>query len=336
MIFGCAGSRLSDAEARLFAAADPAGFILFERNCQTPDQVRDLVAALRDCVGRPQAPVLIDQEGGRVTRLKPPHWRAPPAARRLGALAQRDPELGREAAWTAARLIAADLYALGITVDCAPVLDVPAPGAHGIIGERAFGPSPDAVAELGRAFCEGLLAGGVMPVIKHIPGHGRATADSHTELPVVEAPKEALEEVDFAPFRALNDMPWAMTAHVLYRALDPERPATTSPAVIAEVIRGRIGFEGVLVSDDLSMQPLRGTPGERAAAALAAGCDLVLHCNGSRAEMEELAAAAPPLSEAALERLSRAEAMREPPQEVDVAGLAARLRFLVEAPAAVG
>jgi beta-N-acetylhexosaminidase len=192
------------------------------------------------------------------------------------------------------------------------------------------------VADLGRAFCEGLLAGGVMPVIKHIPGHGRATADSHTELPVVEAPKEALEEVDFAPFRALNDMPWAMTAHVLYRAFDPRRPATTSPAVIAEVIRGRIGFEGVLISDDLSMQALRGTPGERAAAAVAAGCDLVLHCNGSLAEMEEIAAATPPLSEAARERLSRAEATREPAQEVDIAGLAARLRFLVEAPAAVG
>jgi beta-N-acetylhexosaminidase len=336
VIFGCAGARLSDAEARLFAAADPTGFILFERNCQTPDQVRDLVAALRDCVGRPQAPVLIDQEGGRVTRLKAPHWRTPPAAGRLGALARRDPGLAREAAWTAARLVAADLYALGITVDCAPVLDVPAPGAHGIIGDRAFAPSPQLVAELGRAFCEGLLAGGVLPVIKHIPGHGRAAADSHAELPVVDATREALEEIDFAPFRALNDMPWAMTAHVLYRAFDPERPATTSPAVITEIIRGRIGFEGVLVSDDLSMQALSGTPGERAAAALAAGCDLALHCTGSLAEMEELAAAAPPASEAARERLSRAEAMLEPPQEVDVAELAARLRFLIEAPAAVG
>jgi beta-N-acetylhexosaminidase len=336
VIFGCAGPRLSDPETLFFAAAEPAGFILFDRNCRDPGQVRDLVAALRACVGRPHAPVLIDQEGGRVARLGPPHWRSLPAAGRIGALAQGDAELGREAAWTVARLIASDLQPLGITVDCAPVLDVPAPGAHGIIGDRAIGPTPKLAADLGRAFCEGLLAGGVIPVIKHIPGHGRATVDSHAGLPIVDAAREALEQADFAPFRALADMPWAMTAHVLYRALDARLPATTSSAVIGEVIRGAIGFDGVLVSDDLSMEALSGTPGERAAAALAAGCDLVLHCNASHPEMEEVAAATPPVSATARARLSRAEAMREPPQEADATALAARLHFLMGEAAAIG
>lgn len=336
MIFGCSGPRLGESERRFFAAADPAGFILFARNCQGPDQVRALVADLRSSVGRAGAPVLIDQEGGRVARLAPPHWRALPAAARLGEVARRDAALGREAAWTAARVIAHELHALAITVDCAPVLDVPAPHGHGVIADRAFARDPAVVAGLGRAFCEGLLAGGVIPVIKHIPGHGRATADSHAELPVVEAPREALDGVDFAPFRALNDMPWAMTAHVLYRALDPDRPATTSPQVIDGVIRGAIGFDGLVMSDDLAMEALSGSPGERAAAALAAGCDLVLHCTGDAGEMDEVAAATPPLDEAGAARLARALAVAGPPEGADVPALAARLDSLVGAAAAVG
>jgi beta-N-acetylhexosaminidase len=336
VILGFAGPRPSRAERRFFAEADPVGFILFERNCRSPDQLRGLVAELRECCGRPDAPVLVDQEGGRVARLGPPHWRPAPAAARIGTIARRDLELGREAAWTAARVIAADLFALGISVDCAPVLDVPARGGHGIIADRAFADSPRVVAELGRAFCEGLLAGGVIPVIKHVPGHGRATVDSHTDLPVVDTPRPTLEETDFAPFRTLNDMPWAMTAHVLYGAVDRDRPATTSPAVIEEIIRGSIGFDGVLISDDISMGALEGAIGKRAEAALAAGCDLVLHCNGKLAEMEEVAAAARPVSAAGRARLDRAEALRASPGEADIPALEARLHSLTGEFATVG
>jgi beta-N-acetylhexosaminidase len=305
-IFGCAGLTLTAEEQRFFRDVDPLGFVLFKRNCETSDQVRTLVRALRDSVGCPDAPVLIDQEGGRVARLRPPEWRAAPAPGRIGAVAAADSAKGLEAARLNAMLMGRELADLGIDVDCTPVLDLQFPGAHaGVVGDRALGSDPDLVAALGRATCEGLLAAGVEPVIKHIPGHGRALVDSHLELPRVEAPLAELRRTDFVPFRHLADMRWGMTSHVVYTAIDPERPATQSPKVIAEIIRGEIGFDGVLVTDDLSMQALRGGLGERAGRALAAGCDIALHCNGRLDEMREVAAAAGPLSSAARRRLDR-------------------------------
>ena len=314
VILGCAGEVLSAGERRFFAEADPAGFILFRRNCRAPDQVRGLVEALRGCVGRVGAPVLIDQEGGRVARLRPPHWRRYPTAARLAALPDPTAE---DAARLGARLIADDLSRLGITVDCLPVLDLPVAGADPVIGDRAYGAEPERVARLGRAVCEGLLEGGVLPVLKHIPGHGRARVDSHYACPAVAIGRDELSRTDFAPFRALAAMPWAMTAHIVYRAIDPSAPATLSPRVIAEIIRGEIGFAGVLVSDDLSMRALGGSLAERAQRALAAGCDLALHCNGDLAEMEEITAAIGPLSDAAVARLEHGEAVRRRPEEFD-------------------
>jgi len=333
VIFGVSGPDLSDDERRFFADADPLGFILFSRNCASPDQVRALVSDLREVVGRADAPVLIDQEGGRVARLGPPHWRVAPAAARFAEIAAADPSQAAEAARLNARLLAAELADLGIDVDCAPVLDIPQRGAHQVIGDRAFGGTPEQVARLGLATCEGLLAGGVLPVIKHLPGHGRATADSHFDLPVVDAAREDLERVDFAPFRALNAMPWAMTAHVVYTALDPSAPATTSSVVIERVIRGAIGFDGVLISDDLCMRALEGPADRRAEAALAAGCDIALHCNGVLAEVEAVAAACPPLTPASRARLSRAEAMRLRPEPFDVRAALERLDAMLKAPA---
>jgi beta-N-acetylhexosaminidase len=329
VVFGCSGPQLSDAERRFFADADPLGFILFARNCIDPPQVRSLIAELRACVGRSDAPILIDQEGGRVQRLRPPHWRAAPPAGRFAELAKREPETAREAAWLNARIIADDLYGLGITIDCAPVLDVVQPGAHAVIGDRAAGDTPQRAIALGRAACEGLLAGGILPVIKHIPGHGRAGVDSHERLPVVDAQRQALAVSDFVPFRALRQMPWAMTAHVVYTAIDGKRPATTSRRVIEEVIRQAIGFEGVLISDDLCMGALSGSPAERTKAALAAGCDLVLHCNGELGEMEAVAAACPRVSAEARTRLARADAMRRPPEPFDRGRALVRLDALL-------
>jgi beta-N-acetylhexosaminidase len=286
-IFGCAGLELTTEEAAFFQGAKPWGFILFQRNIETPDQVRRLTDALRAAVDRPDAPILIDQEGGRVQRLGPPGWPRYPAGRAYARLAANDPMTGRAVARLGARLIAADLRALGITVDCAPVLDVPVKGAHDIIGDRAYGDAADGIAALGRAFSEGLIAGGVLPVIKHIPGHGRAGADSHLALPLVDAPLPALE-TDFAPFRVLSDMPMAMTAHVVYSAIDAKRPATTSPAVM-RMMRHDLGFGGLIMSDDLSMKALQGDFAGRARRALHAGCDVVLHCNGDMAEMVAVA-----------------------------------------------
>jgi beta-N-acetylhexosaminidase len=307
VIFGCAGQTLDADERAFFRDADPLGFILFKRNCNTPDQVRGLVAELRDSVGRGDAPVLIDQEGGRVARLGPPHWPSYPAA---AAIASLDGDAAIEAACLGARLIADDLARLGITVDCAPVLDIPVAGADPIIGDRAYGTTPQAVADRGRAVCRGLLDGGVLPVIKHMPGHGRGAVDSHHALPVVDASHAELDATDFAPFRCLADMPWAMTAHIVYTAIDPERPATLSPRLIHDLIRIAFGFGGVLVSDDLCMKALGGSLAERTRAALAAGCDLVLHCNGDRGEMAEVSAAARPLDAAGLRRVREGEARR--------------------------
>lgn len=288
-ILGCSGLELNPEERALFRDARPWGFILFKRNVGDPAQVRALVQSFRDCVGRPDAPVLIDQEGGRVQRLGPPHWRRYPSGRAYGLAGGGDPLRRRELARLGGRLLAHDLKALGITVDCAPVLDTPSPGAHDVIGDRAYGRDWATVAELGRAVCEGLLAGGVLPVIKHAPGHGRAGADSHLDLPVVDAPYEELERTDFRPFRACSDMPMAMTAHVVYPAIDAAGPATTSPAAV-RLIRETLGFDGLLMTDDLSMKALRGAFEERARQALQAGCDVILHCNGDMAEMRAVLA----------------------------------------------
>ncbi len=328
-IFGCSGPALSEDERRFFAEFNPLGFILFARNCEDPDQTRRLTAELRGCVDRVDAPILIDQEGGRVARLKPPHWRARPPAARFAEIAREDEARAVEAARLNARLIAADLYDLGVTVNCAPVLDVPQPGADPIIGDRAYGDTPEMVATLGRAVCEGLFDGGVLPVIKHIPGHGRATVDSHKTLPMVEPMPMDLRNIDFAPFRALNAMPWAMTAHVVYPAIDAILPATTSAAVIGGVIRGSIGFDGFLITDDLSMRALYGDMGVRTDMSLRAGCDAVLHCNGKMTEMTAVASACAPLSFEAVRRLENAEAMRRQPEPLDVEAAQARLEALL-------
>ncbi len=311
VIFGCSGTTLNEAEMAFFADSDPLGFILFARNCETPSQVKDLVDALRRSVGRANAPILIDQEGGRVQRLGPPHWRRYPSAQSLvRAVLAHNPKHLAQAVSLNARLIAHDLNLLGVTVDCLPVLDIPQPGAHDVIGDRAFGDDPAQTARLGRAVCEGLLQGGVLPVIKHIPGHGRSIADSHLELGIVSALRDTLEATDFIPFRHLADMPWAMTAHLIYSDLDPDLPATHSPLVIQELIRKDFGYTGVLLSDDVSMQALSGHIGERAAKALAAGCDVALHCNGKMDEMVEVAAHTGVLRESAAERLDKAETLR--------------------------
>jgi beta-N-acetylhexosaminidase len=304
LILGCAGTTLSAEEAAFFRDLDPWGLILFRRNCADPDQIRRLVGDFRDAVGRADAPVLVDQEGGRVQRLGPPHWPKYPPARVFARLAN-DPLHGRALARLAGRLMAHDLHAVGITVDCAPVLDVPVAGAHDVIGDRAFSTEPGDVAALGRAVAEGLIAGGVLPVIKHIPGHGRAGADSHAALPVVDAGLEALQ-ADFLPFRTLTDMPLAMTAHVVYTAIDPRRPATTSRRVMQSVVRGAIGYDGLVMTDDLSMNALEGTLGERARRSYRAGCDVVLHCNGKIDEMRQVAAEARPLGGRARQRAGAA------------------------------
>lgn len=308
-ILGCSGPVLTRTETAFFRDVRPWGFILFARNVEAPQQVRALTQALRDAVGR-HAPVLVDQEGGRVQRLGPPHWRRYPPG---GAYARLESAARREIARLGARLIAHDLAALGVNVNCAPVLDVPDGQGHQVIGDRAYGDSPQDVALLGRAVAEGLIAGGVLPVVKHMPGHGRARADSHREAPVVEADLDALDARDFAPFRALSDMPMGMTAHVVYPALDGMRPATTSSTVIRRVIRGAIGFDGLLMSDDLSMDALEGSLRERAEAAVGAGCDVVLHGGGDMPGMKAVAAGARPLegraagrAEAALARIPRA------------------------------
>ena len=326
-ILGCAGEGLSRDERAFFSAAQPLGFILFARNCQDPAQVSALVAECRDSVGRSDAPVLIDQEGGRVARLRPPYWREAPAPAVFGRLARTDIEQAEEAARLNARLLAEDLRLLGITVDCTPLLDLLMPGAHSVIGDRAFGKDVGTVARLGRAVVEGLLAGGVIPVVKHVPGHGRAGADSHLSLPVVDTSAAILTETDFVPFAALADAPWGMTAHIVYSALDGERPATASPRIIKDTIRGQIGFDGVLVSDDLSMKALAGDFTERADSALAAGCDLVLHCNGDLVEMRSVMEGTAELTPAAAARVERAEALRLASYESDFDAAAARHRL---------
>jgi beta-N-acetylhexosaminidase len=306
LITGLAGPTLTEAERQFLRSVRPAGIILFARNCLDADQIRRLVAEARTAVGEDHTLVLIDQEGGRVQRLRPPLGRTLPPAIAYGRMFEEMPERAREVAYLVARLLAEDLRALGIDTDCAPVLDVPVPGAHDIIGDRAYGRRPEVVAALGRAVAEGLMAGGVLPVVKHVPGHGRATQDSHLALPVVATRHTELSTTDFAPFRALDAMPAAMTAHVVFSDIDPDRPASTSPRVIAEVIRGEIGFDGLLMSDDLGMKALTGGMRARAEAVIAAGSDVALHCSGDLAEMAAAAAGVPSLAGPALRRFEAA------------------------------
>jgi beta-N-acetylhexosaminidase len=316
-ITGISGTELSAAERQFIRTERPWGFILFKRNVETPEQVTLLIQKLRETLGEPEAPVLIDQEGGRVQRFGPPHWLAYPAGAVFGALYDIEPALGLSAARLSARLIAADLLETGVSVDCLPLADVPAAGADAVIGDRAYGTEAGKVAAIARAVTEGLEQGGILPVLKHIPGHGRATADTHFKLPEVDTSRAELERTDFAAFRALADLPMAMTAHVVFSALDPAQPATTSATIIEEVIRGVIGFQGLLMSDDVSMNALAGSIAERTRAIIAAGCDIVLHCNGKLDEMREVAAETPELSGKALERARRALASRKPPQAFD-------------------
>ena len=303
-VSGCRGLALDAEERAFFRDADPWGLILFKRNVESRAQLLALTTEFRETVGRADAPVFIDQEGGRVQRMAPPHWRAFPAAQRF--LAELPPGRAREAARLAARLIAHDLREVGVTVNCAPVLDVADERTHAVIGSRAYANDPEDVADLGRAVMEGLLAGRVLPVIKHIPGHGRARADSHLELPVVEATRAELSARDFAPFRALNDAPAAMSAHIVYSALDGSAPATLSAPIVREIIRGEIGFQGLLISDDLSMKALEGDFSSRTSAVFAAGLDIALHCNGDLAEARPVAEATPELSGASLVRAENA------------------------------
>jgi beta-N-acetylhexosaminidase len=324
-ITGFAGTKLSDAERAFLREAQPWGFILFKRNIVEPQAVRALVDDARGTLRRP-APALIDQEGGRVARLTPPHWPQYPPGAAFGALYDGDKETGLAAAELGARLIAADLAALGIDVDCLPLADVPVAGADPVVGDRAYGTKPDKVAAIAGAVAKGLMDGGVLPVLKHIPGHGRATADSHAKLPVVNTERGVLEATDFAAFRPLAGLPMAMTAHVVFTALDPVEPATVSATIVRGVIRDSIGFAGLLMTDDISMGALSGSIAERTHAAIAAGCDVVLHCNGEMSEMRAVAAQAPVLAGAALARAQAALASKRPPLPFDAA--ASRAAFL--------
>jgi beta-N-acetylhexosaminidase len=318
-ITGLAGPALTADERAFLCEARPWGLILFKRNIEDKDQVTGLVSNCLDALGDTAVPVLVDQEGGRVQRLGPPHWPTYPPGAAYGELYDRDKATGLHAARLGARLIASDLAPLGINVDCLPLADVPVKGADRVIGDRAYGETPDKVAAIAGAVAEGLLEGGVLPVLKHIPGHGRATADSHERLPVVEAPRAQLEATDFAAFRPLAGLPLGMTAHAVFTAFDPVLPVTTSATMIREVIRGFIGFDGLLMSDDISMGALSGSIGERSRAALAAGCDVVLHCNGRLDEMRAVAAEAPELAGAAARRAAAALARRRAPSPIDLA-----------------
>jgi beta-N-acetylhexosaminidase len=328
-IIGVSGPELSAAEREFIRLERPWGFILFKRNIETPAQVILLISELRKELGEPDAPVLIDQEGGRVQRFGPPNWPAYPPGAVFGRLYDIDRALGLSAARLSARLIAADLTETGVTVDCLPLADVPVAGADAVIGDRAYGTEPGKVAAIARAVTEGLEQGGILPVLKHIPGHGRATADTHLKLAVVDTPKAELERTDFAAFQPLADLPMAMTAHVVFSALDPAHPATTSATIIEQVIRGVIGFQGLLMSDDVSMNALAGSIAERTRAVFAAGCDMVLHCNGKLEEMREVARETPQLSGNALQRAKRALASRKAPQAFDRLAARAELDALI-------
>ncbi len=295
-MFAPAGPNLTEEEKRFFGESNPFGFILFTRNCETPDQLEQLVTALRSAVNDPAIPILIDQEGGRVQRLRQPHWQEYPAAGTIANLAIRDPEAAIRAAWLHAHLIGLQLFENGINVNCAPCLDLAFEGASEVIGDRSYGADAEQVSQLGQAACEGYLAAGIMPVIKHMPGHGRADVDSHLDLPTITADRDALRQADFIPFQRITAPVWGMTAHIVVTAFGLDQPVTHSSAGITDLIRGEIGFDGLLFSDDLSMQALEGSLAERAAGSIKAGCDIALHCNGDMSEMREIAEVIGPLS----------------------------------------
>jgi beta-N-acetylhexosaminidase len=328
-ITGLAGTRLSDAERDFIRAERPWGFILFRRNIDTPAQVTALTNEIRGVLGMTDVPILVDQEGGRVQRLRPPNWPLYPAGAAFGQLYDIDPVLGLKAARLSARLIADDLAKVGVTVDCLPLADVPVPGADDVIGDRAYGNDPQKVAAIARAVTEGLEQGGILPILKHIPGHGRATADSHLALPMVDTPQSELESIDFAAFKPLADLPMAMTAHVVFSAYDAAQPATTSATMIERVIRGLIGFQGLLMSDDVGMNALAGSIAERTKALLAAGCDMVLACSGEPEEMHQVARETPELSGKALARAKAALASRHAPKPFDRDAARAELDELI-------
>jgi beta-N-acetylhexosaminidase len=328
-ITGIAGTELGAAEREFIAAAQPWGFILFKRNIDNPAQVTALNSELRSIVGDPEAPILIDQEGGRVQRFGPPNWPVYPPGAAFGQLYDIDSAFGLAAARLSARLIADDLARTGVSVDCLPVADVPVAGADAVIGDRAYGTEPAKVAAIARAVADGLEQGGILPVLKHIPGHGRATADTHFALPVVDTPEDELNRTDFAAFRSLADLPMAMTAHVVFSAVDAAHPATTSATMIERVIRGLIGFQGLLMSDDVSMNALAGSIAERTRAVFAAGCDVVLHCNGELDEMSQVVGETPELSGVAMERARRTLAARRNPLAFDRAAARAELDALI-------
>ncbi len=316
-ISGCAAPTLSQDEIAFFSQFQPWGLILFKRNCETPDQVKGLILQFRKAVGRKDAPVFIDQEGGRVQRLGPPHWRRYPNARAFGQLYQRNATLAVRTARNIGRLMAEDLYDLGITSSCLPVLDVPQPGANDVIGNRAYDLRPEHIIVLANAHASGMMEGGILPVMKHIPGHGRSMVDSHHDLPVVKASRMELETIDFLPFAALAAMPMAMTGHVVFQSIDPENPATLSRKIIRDVVRKVIGFNGLLMTDDLSMKALGGTMAQKIDRAYDAGCDMVLHCNGVMSEMQEVAAAALELTPKCARRAKSALKLRRKPLPFD-------------------
>lgn len=301
-ILGVEGTELSNWEKGFFREADPYGFILFARNIADQKQVRALNNQLREVVGNINVPIFVDQEGGRVMRLKPPHWRKIPAAGVFGQLFESAPEDAREAAYINARLMAVDLRDAGFNITCAPVLDIRFPRMSDVVGDRSYGERVEQIVPLASAVAAGLLDGGIAPVIKHIPGHGRASVDSHKDLPIVTASREELSRLDFEPFRQMKDVVAAMSAHLLFTAIDDQRPGTVSAKVISEIVRGDIGFENLLISDDLSMEALGGSIASRTHECLAAGCDIALHCNGKRTEMEEVVSMAPKLAGEALTR----------------------------------
>lgn len=325
-VSGCSGHRLTSEERDFFKSTSPWGLILFKRNVLEPIQIKELISEFREVVGRSDAPVLIDQEGGRVQRLGPPHWRRYPAAQRYLQAARGDLSKAEELTRLGARLIAHDLHELGFTIDCAPALDLGFEGRTDAIGDRTFARDPRDIIRLGRAFAEGLSAGGILPAIKHMPGHGRAVVDSHKLLPKVEVPIPELIESDFLPFCELSDLPIGLTAHILFPHVDPDAPATLSRIVVQDVIRGLIGFDGLLLSDDISMEALQGDFRSRAAAFFAAGGDIALHCNGDLAEAEGVAAASPLVKDKTLERVERAFSwLKTEPEPFDPVDAAAKL-----------
>lgn len=327
-IFGISTTSLTADEIDFFADVNPYGFILFARNCESPKQIQRLIGELIETTGRDRLPILIDQEGGRVARLKPPHWPAYPPAKTFADMYKHYKQRAVRATMLNARLIAHDLYTLGITVDCAPLADLPIAGSHDVIGDRAFGHEPEQVIALARAQAQGLMEGGIVPVLKHIPGHGRALADSHHELPVVNAPLDLLRKTDFVPFKALADLPMGMTAHVLFSDMDNKNLATVSPGII-KIIREEIGFKGLLMSDDLSMKAMQGDFTQRTQDCLRAGCDVVLHCNGDFSEMQQVAEGLETLSGTSLARAGNAMKAVGDPKPFDVAATRKELSQLM-------